>query len=106
MATTPRQPGWLQHDLRARGGEDFSAESGKRDGDVVGREREVQQDPQAAGAEVDALRGEPFGDGFRDKFRQPDRAVMIGKPGQAKLDRKEKQQGGVRQSAQEATQRC
>ena len=84
-----QQPGRLQRDLRAGGGEDFSAEPGERDRDVVGREREVRQDPEAAGAEVDALGGESCGDGFREEVRQPDGAVMIGEPGQAELDRKE-----------------
>jgi hypothetical protein len=99
------QPGGVQRDLRAGRGEDLAGQSFERDRDVVRREREVGQDPQAARAEVDALFGEPVGDGFGDEVGQPDRAVVVGEPGESELDRKEEQQAGVRQPAQEATQR-
>jgi hypothetical protein len=84
-----RRVGAISPDSSRAGCSATSAEPGERDRDVVGREREVRQDPEAAGAEVDALGGESCGDGFREEVRQPDGAVMIGEPGQAELDRKE-----------------
>ena len=96
---------WLQRDLRARGGEDFSRQSGERDGDIVGREREVREYPKGARAEFDALGGEPLRERLGDEGRQSHRPVMIGEPGQPELHREKEQQAGVRQPAEEATQR-
>ena len=99
------QPGRMQRDFRAGGGEHVAGESVEGDRDVVRRERQVGQDPEGARTEVDTSGGEPVGDGFGDEIRQPYGPVMIGEPGQAELDRKQEQQAGVRQPAQEATQR-